>query len=124
MAKPTWEIFIGVLCAFIVFVVPTVLYLMEKAGINITWIFVVGWLSIALACLYLVLNIPWIWASGNIGIRAWRVCFVSAIALLAAGYGATRIWPSSPKSPEVQLPEGTHAIPAEPNNQVLRNSGN
>ncbi len=93
MPKPTWEIFVGILCAVIVFVVPIVLYLMEKAGINIIWIVVVGWISIAVACLYLVLNIPWVWKDGNIGIQVWRACFVSAAALLAAGYGATKIWP-------------------------------
>lgn len=93
MAKPTWEIFVAILCAVVVFVVPIVLYLMEKAGINIIWIFAVGWIFIALACLYLVLNIPWVWAEANRGILIWRVCFVSAAALLVVGYFGARIWP-------------------------------
>jgi hypothetical protein len=112
MAKPTWETFVAIFCAVVVFVVPVVLYLMEKAGINIIWILAVGWISIALACLYLVLNIPWVWAETNLGILIWRVCFVSAAVILLVGYFATRIWPNAtfsrsqpavaaaPKSPE------------------------
>jgi len=122
MAKPTWEIFMSVFAAVVVFIVPIVLYLMEKAGVSLVWIFVLGWISIAVASEYLVVNIPWIWDDANFLMRIWRLCFVSAIALLIVGYFAIKIWPhpmsvkennelykseehKEGKAPEVKAPE-------------------
>jgi len=94
MAKPTWKTFFDVLAFVVVFVVPVVLYLMEKAGIDLKPIFIVGWLSIAAASLYLVLNLPWVWNNPDIALRAWRAYAVCSIALLAVGYASIRIWPT------------------------------
>ena len=91
----SWKKFFEVLSFVVVFAVPVILYLMEKAGTSLIWIFVVGWLSIAAAALYLVLSIPWVWADAPIGVRMWRISLVSSIALLAVGYGATKIWPNA-----------------------------
>jgi len=93
----TWRKFFEVLAFVVVFAVPVILYLMEKAGASLTWIFIVGWLSIAVAALYLVLSIPWVWADVPMAVRVWRISLMSAIALLAVGYGATKIWPGPSK---------------------------
>jgi hypothetical protein len=93
----TWRKFFEVLAFVVVFAVPVILYLMEKAGASLTWIFIVGWLSIAAAALYLVLSIPWVWADVPMAVRVWRISLMSAIALLAVGYGATKIWPGPSK---------------------------
>lgn len=95
MEAITWKKFFDVLAFVIVFVVPLILYLMEKAGASLTWIFVVGWLSIAAAALYLVLSIPWVWAEAPIAVRVWRIALVCSAAVLSAGYGAIKIWPRS-----------------------------
>ncbi len=94
-----------------------VLYLMEKAGINIVWVFIVGWLSIAAACLYLVLNIPWVWIGANAGVQAWRACFVSATALLVVGYFATKIWPHS-EQPAAASTQPSQVPPSIPPSNV------
>src|SRR5438046_657475 len=89
----TWKKFFDILAFVVVFAVPVILYLMEKAGASLTWIFIVGWLSIGVAALYLVLNLPWVWVNASLAVRIWRISFVSAVALLVVGYGATKIWP-------------------------------
>lgn len=110
----SWKKFFDVLSFVVVFAVPVILYLMEKAGTSLTWIFVVGWLSIAVASLYLVLSIPWVWVDAPMAVRVWRISLVSATALLAVGYGAIKIWPHDSKSSEAtresaKYPEGTTA---------------
>jgi len=101
MEAITWKKFFEVLAFVVVFVVPLILYLMEKAGIDLVSIFVLGWLSIAAAAIYLVLSIPWVWADVSTPMRIWRVCFVSAASLLLVGFGAAKTWPrtSEPKLP-------------------------
>ena len=99
-----WKKFFEVLAFVVVFAVPVILYLMEKAGASLTWIFVIGWLSIAAAALYLVLSIPWVWAEAPIAVRVWRISLMSAIALLTVGYGATKIWPNARSTPESSQP--------------------
>src|SRR5258708_35665365 len=95
MDRSSWKKFFEVFCFVVVFVVPVILYLMEKAGTSLIWIFIVGWFSIAAAALYLVLSIPWVWNDAHWVIRMWRCSLVSAIALLIVGYGASKIWPPS-----------------------------
>jgi hypothetical protein len=95
----SWKKFFEVLSFVVVFAVPVILYLMEKAGMSLIWIFRVGWLSIAAAALYLVLNIPWVWANVPTPIRIWRICLVCSFALLSVGYGAIRIWPTAKSHP-------------------------
>jgi hypothetical protein len=91
----TWKKFFEVVAFVVVFVVPVILYLMEKAGASLTWIFVVGWLSILAAALYLVLSIPWVWEQVPLPMRVWRVSLVSVVALMSVGYGAIKIWPNA-----------------------------
>ncbi len=93
MAKHTWKTFFDVLAFVVVFAVPVILYLMEKAEVALKWIFVLGWVSIAIAALYLSLSIPWVWADVPLPFRVWRACLVSSLALLLVGYGAINIWP-------------------------------
>jgi hypothetical protein len=93
MGKPTWELFSGTLSAVLVFVVPIVLYLMEKAGWKIVWIFAVGWSAIAIASVYLVLCIPWVWSDTGTAVRLWRGYLVCSSVLLLLGYGAIKVWP-------------------------------
>lgn len=105
MARPSWSTFFATLSAVVVFAVPVVLYLMEKAGLALRAIFAVGWLSIALAGLYLVLNIPWVWAADvSLRMTMWRVCCVCSVTLLIVGYGAIRIWPPGEQSPLPSVP--------------------
>lgn len=101
MDSVSWKKFFEVVAFVVVFVVPVILYLMEKAGMSLQWIFAIGWSSIAMAALYLVLSIPWVWAD-EVPVRIWRACLVSSLALLAVGYGAVRIWPkNTPSKSEV-----------------------
>jgi hypothetical protein len=110
----TWKKFFDVVAFVVVFAVPVILYLMEKAGVSLTLIFVLGWVSIAWAAIYLVLNIPWVWADAPTPIRVWRVCLVSALALLATSYGAIKIWPSTPEKKEPNRAEKSERpIPPE-----------
>ncbi len=94
--------FFDVLTLVVVFIVPIILYLMEKAGVSLAWIFIVGWLSIAGAAIYLVLNFPWVWAAPRVPVTIWRVCFVCASALLLVGYCALHIWAKPENVKEVQ----------------------
>jgi hypothetical protein len=93
MDMPTWKKFFDVVAFVLVFSVPVILYLMEKAGASLSRIFVLGWISVAAAAIYLVLSIPWVWSDASIAMRVWRVSFVCSIALLLSGYGAIKIWP-------------------------------
>jgi hypothetical protein len=100
METSSWKKLFEVFCFVVVFVVPVILYLMEKAGASLSGIFIVGWLSIAAAALYLVLSIPWVWADASIPLRIWRIFLVCSVALLSVGYGAIRIWPNAKSQPE------------------------
>jgi hypothetical protein len=111
MAKPTWEVFFGVLAGVIVFVVPIVLYLMEKANKKITWIFIVGLLFLGIAALYLVLNIPWVWSASSTAWKVYRASMVSSFALLAVGYFGIWVWPSTPASTQQRPSTSTQAPP-------------
>jgi hypothetical protein len=95
MAKPTWDIFLGALAGVIVFVVPIVLYLMEKANKKISWIFIVGLISVGIAAVYLVLNIPWAWSASSTAWKVYRACMLSSFALLAVGYFGIWVWPEA-----------------------------
>ena len=72
---------------------------MEKAGVDLRWIFISGWASIAAASLYLVLSIPWIWENAPLAVRIWRICLVCALALLSVGHVAIKIWPNAALNP-------------------------
>lgn len=117
MEMLTWKKFFEVVAFVVVFAVPVILYLMEKAGKSLTWIFILGWASIAAAALYLVLSIPWVWADAPLVVRAWRISLMSAIALLAVSYGAIKIWPNAASSNEAKktaAPTGETAEAKEP----------
>jgi hypothetical protein len=112
MDMPSGKKLFEVFCFVVVFAVPVILYLMEKAGASLIIIFIVGWLSIAAAALYLVLNIPWVWADGSMAVRAWRVSLVSAAALLVVEYGAIKIWPTATSPTEATKLISPHESPA------------
>jgi hypothetical protein len=97
VAKPTWEIFFGALAGVIVFVVPIVLYLMEKANKKISWIFIVGLISVGIAAVYLVLNIPWVWSASSTAWKVYRACMLSSFAMLPVGYFGIWVWPAEPQ---------------------------
>jgi hypothetical protein len=103
-----WKKFFEVLSFVTVFAVPVILYLMEKAAVKLTWIFGVGWLSIGAAALYLVLNIPWVWADATTAMRVWRICLVCSGSLLLVGYGAIKIWPKDAigEARAIEMPGG------------------
>jgi hypothetical protein len=76
---PTWNKFFDALAFVVVFIVPLVLYLMEKAGSSITSIFYVGWGFVAVATVYLALHLPWIWKGEA---RIFRVGSAVVVSLL------------------------------------------
>lgn len=122
MGKPSWKTFFDVLAFVIVFAVPVILYLMEKAGVALRAIFFLGWASIAVGAVYISLNIPWVWADVALPFRIWRVCLVSSLSLLAVGYGAINIWPkaeetTNQKASDTSKPLGQSPIQQAPSSE-------
>ncbi len=90
MDVPTWKKFIDVIAFVLVFVIPLILYLMEKAGESLVKIFAFGWISVAAAAIYLVLNIPWVWEDPQFAVRLWRLFFLvmQRCSRSLSGYGS------------------------------------
>jgi len=114
--------FWGVLALVATFGIPLALYLMEKAGANVTSIIVIGLIALAMASLYLVLMIPWVWSSDQLAVRIWRIGLVCGISLaLVSRFGIWLLWPHgktsggspSPGAASIQAPAPSAASNVE-----------